>query len=198
MKSNEQQSPVDEFFRQHEAEIPVSYDPENWNQLTALLDSAQPDGTPKIPPTPATSSRLRFRNGKGWWVSGVWVLTITIASWVIWQTAGSSIPENSNGIPVVPSDAPAASPIGGTAIEAKTEAGSKSKTSTSSGVQVLGNQVLVNEKGSAGPNSVSGRDSVNTFFYARDSLLSQPNLALPADSIPAEKPQVKKKKHLFW
>lgn len=81
MKSNKHQSPVDEYFRQREADIPVTYNPDDWAQLAAALDAAA-----KLPPAsaPPPPQARRFRGVKGWWVAGLFLLLLTSA-WVAWE-----------------------------------------------------------------------------------------------------------------
>lgn len=77
MKPNEEKSPVDAYFRQHEADIPVVYDAEHWHQLADRLDAAA------APPLPAAGPKkaARARSRKGWWVTGVLLLALLALRW---------------------------------------------------------------------------------------------------------------------
>ena len=92
----EEQAAVDQYFQQHEADIPVTFNPKHWQQLAATLDSA---ARAEPPLTPSSGTRKPFRAGKGWWVSGVWVLAFLTSAWVLTQYVNSNtVPASGNPV----------------------------------------------------------------------------------------------------
>ena len=104
----ENQIPVDEYFRQREAEIPVTFDPKHWEQLSAALDAAaRPETLPTVTP------RNTPRNIKGWWVSGIWILLLLTSAWIFLQRVDGTVPvpgevfQEQQMAPAVPHQKPA-------------------------------------------------------------------------------------------
>lgn len=59
---------TDDYFRQHEQEIPVSYDPESWKSVAAMLDAH--NGIPAPPPPAPVKIPPAL-----WWVCGLLLLS---------------------------------------------------------------------------------------------------------------------------
>lgn len=59
---------IDDYFRQREQEIPVSYDPESWKSVAAMLDAQ--NGVPAPPPPAAVKIPPAL-----WWVCGLLLLS---------------------------------------------------------------------------------------------------------------------------
>lgn len=199
MKSNEQ-SPVDEYFRQHEAEIPVTFDNQHWSQLAAMLDAAETPGTPGGTVHVSAPRKTRFRGGKGWWAPGIWILAVITAFWLIWQTAGSSAAENSDSR--YPS-AEAPSDIQSVAPKAEKEL---PKPVTGKVAEPV-NGAMPEQDAALPVISAPGaqkQESELTGFgeFARpaaaDSVVTRTFPVVPVDTAVQETKPVKKKKHLFW
>jgi hypothetical protein len=199
MKSNEQ-SPVDEYFRQHEAEIPVTFDNQHWSQLAAMLDAAEtpgaPGGTVNRP-----APRKTFRGGKGWWAPGIWILAVITTFWMIWQTAGSSAAENGDSrYPTVESPADIQSvapkaekelpkPVTGKVAEPVNGAMPERDVALPA-ISAPGAQKQESELTGSGEFT---RPAV------ADSIVTRNLPVVPGDSAVQEtKPVKKTKKHLFW
>lgn len=197
MKSNEHQSPVDEYFRQHEADIPVQYDPNDWAQLAAALDAAQG----KTPPPPQPPRARRFRGVKGWWMTGLWLLLLLPTAWVVWeQVVLRPAPGNVDDLEI----APMPSPESGTLSNDRrlgnpadpVSAGKSTEDAAGSGRKSLAPPLVSDwplAQPAAGPES-----SVSEI--PKPPVDSIRVLAAPLDSANTEKapPAKKKKKHLFW
>lgn len=198
MKSNEQ-SPVDAYFRQHEAEIPVTFDAQHWNQLAALLDAAESPDAPGGVAQPVAPRKTRFRGGKGWWASGIWILAVTTIFWLIWQTAGSSAAENgSSYYPTVetPADVQSVVPVPEKELP-KPVTGNVAEPAN--GAMSEQNDALPATSG----RGVQQQESELTGFgeYTRpavDSIVTRTSPIAPVDSAVQETKPVRKKKHLFW
>jgi len=90
-------SRVDAYFRQNAEDIPVTFDPANWNALAAALDAAAGNPTKTLVHRP---NRL----GKCWWVSGVFLLALS-GAWWIWQAPlNASAPDVHNEVGMLPFD----------------------------------------------------------------------------------------------
>lgn len=188
---------VDEYVRQREPEIPVTFDPEDWNRLAAELDAAavpQPERT--VPPLPAPKPKS-FRGVKGWWVSGIWVLALLGTTWVLWQRVG-----HTHAVSEMPIEAekpetevlePA--PSGTTSPSAKSSGAALAPSAPAdqgerpAGAEHARDASVVPSDLSEGAAQPEGADLNQT---AADSTHRLP--AFPADSARTEK----KKKHLFW
>lgn len=59
---------TDDYFRQHEQEIPVSYDPESWKSVAAMLDAH--NGIPAPPPPAPVKIPPAL-----WWACGLLLLS---------------------------------------------------------------------------------------------------------------------------
>jgi hypothetical protein len=193
MKSNEQ-SPVDEYFRQHEAEIPVPFDDRHWSQLAAMLDAAETPGVPGGTGKVAAPRKNRFRGGKGWWASGIWILAVMTAFWIIWQTTGNNAAENGRVFPAQPETSvgsPAGSPgeipqkagNDGLSQQEKKPAAKSDESQSGYNDPAPGTEnIMIDPIDSAGMRGIPSGDAP----------------VMPADSVPVETKPVKKKKHLFW
>ena len=62
---------TDDYFRQHEQEIPVSYDPESWKSVAAMLDAH--NGIPAPPPPAPVKIPPAL-----WWVCGLLLLSLCL------------------------------------------------------------------------------------------------------------------------
>lgn len=195
MKSNEQQSPVDEYFRQRESGIPVTYNPEDWSHLATMLDSAESPDTPALQAPPR---KTRFRGGKGWWASGIWIVSVTSLFWIIWQTSGNSAAEPHQHIPAT-AETVADAPGGVVPVrenENKTfgHSGSLGERGASANKPAPAAAIEPIPK----PES-SGETGKVILPSPADSFSTHQAPFTPLDSISQEiKPEKKKKKHLFW
>lgn len=192
MKSNKHQTPVDEYFRQREADIPVTYNPDDWAQLAAALDAAA-----KLPPVPGTPAppppqARRFRGVKGWWVAGLFLLLLTSA-WVAWEqglpgrpaaispAAATPAPGSTTG--AAPEQAPAPAPAPVPVLETP----SKGPAPALALPPATGPAAAATAPG-AGPNEPEAAlprvDTLSTSVAPQDTT--------------KVKPVQKKKKNLFW
>ncbi len=203
MKSNELQSPVDQYFRQQEAEIPVIYNPEHWSQLAELLDASKPDKVPELTAQPQAQHHPRNHRGKAWWVSGIWMLLLTLVSSTFWQNTSRDLTKN-YGLSI--------SPMPKTPMEIHPEAWnvlpkielvnngkSQSQSIPFYAVERAAHTTPFPEPGKMVEYASEPRDSVETGAEGiADSLLKRPMVTLPRDSISVSPKAVKKKKYLFW
>ncbi len=200
MKSNEQ-SPVDEYFRQHEAEIPVTFDDRHWSQLAAMLDAAETPGTPGGMVQESAPRKTRFRGGKGWWAPGIWILAVITAFWLIWQTAGSSAAEN-GGSRYPASEAP--SDFQSVAPKAEKELPKPVTGKVAEPANGLMPEQDVALPAISAPGAQKQESELTgSGELARpavaDSIVTRNLPAVPGDSAVQEtKPVKKTKKHLFW
>ena len=191
----EEQTWVDDHFRRHEADIPVTFDPKHWEQLTAALDHATRPGTPISPPSSSpTAGNKPFGKIKGWWVSGVWVLLFLSSAWVLWQRtqvaepvppAIDSTSETPQATPAPPVPAPPPVPSVSGAAE------KPGSTQSAHGAMETTREIPAENPVHSTPAPKS------EIPPAADSLrMLQPAPAdSPPDTLSAGK---RKKKHLFW
>lgn len=190
----EEQTWVDDHFRRHEADIPVTFDPKHWEQLAAALDHATRPGTPFPRPSSPTAGNKPFGKIKGWWVSGVWVLLFLSSAWVLWQRtqvaepvppAIDSTSETPQATPAPPVPAPPPVPsVSGAAEKPGTTQPEHKAAETTREIPA--------------ENPVHGTPAPKSEIPpATDSLrILQPAPAdSPADTMSTGK---RKKKHLFW
>lgn len=196
MKSNEQQSPVDEYFRQRENEIPVAFNPDDWSRLAAMLDAAEKTDAPGLPQAPAEKSP---RGRKGWWVSGVWILALVTVCWVTWQMAGNAVAET--GIPT-----PAGAETGLKEYNEVPEAEKKAtpeqektgKTNRTSGTGSAGETPDVPVPLTGTETETLAPAAPDMPAQAADSMSFRKLPVPPVDSAATPVKPEKKKKHLFW
>ncbi len=189
MKSNEYPSPVDEYFRQHEGEIPVTYDPEHWDRLATALDNAQP-AAPDTPALRKPSRPRRFRGGKGWWVSGIWLLAISTAIWLVWQQANSSIPRP---------DLIQSETITGPVQQAPKSPAPTSADSRQTAVTDAGNPPAASPAPALPtPETAAPETTPTAVLQPTDSTAIHPAPEVRKDSLRTEQKPVRKKKNLFW
>ncbi len=183
----ENQIPVDDYFRQREAEIPVVFDPKHWEQLSATLDAAaRPETAPTI------TSRTRSRNIKGWWVSGVWILALMTSAWIFLQRGDGAVPvpgeafQEQQTAPVAPHPEPASAQpaVSGTSGEINVRKQQFNKKNPGPGA--IGENPIPAETGRTG--ATPRRDTTHN--------LPAISPAPPMDSV-STAPK-KKKKHIFW
>jgi len=199
MKSNEQ-SPVDEYFRQHEAEIPVTFDDRHWSQLAAMLDAAETPGAPGGTVQVSAPRKTRFRGGKGWWAPGIWILAVITAFWLIWQTAGSSAAENGDSrYPTAesPADIQSVAPKAEKELP-KPEAGNVAEPANGAMSEQDAALPGTSAPGPQTPESELTGSGEFTLPAATDSIAARTFPVVPADTAVQETKPVKKKKHLFW
>jgi len=165
---------TDDYFRQHEQEIPVSYDPESWKSVAAMLDAH--NGTPAPPPPAPVKIPPAL-----WWVCGLLLLSTLFVKLSYQPQEKAPAPvqsvenqtEDANTIPPVEVAKPA--------IQKQNLPATKNSGSTAppAPAQIEKNiQPVVTPVGS-------------------DSLKGL-SLPVQTDSTTLLKKPVKKKKHLFW
>jgi hypothetical protein len=198
MKSNEQ-SPVDAYFRQHEAEIPVTFDAQHWNQLAALLDAAETPDVPGGAAKPVAPRKTRFRDGKGWWASGIWILVVMTAFWMTWQTTGNSAAENGDSrypTDQTPADVQSVSPVPEKELP-KPAAGNVAEPANGAMPEQHDALPATGGRGDQQQESeLTGSGALTR--PAVDSIVTRTSPAAPVDSTIQETKPAKKKKHLFW
>ena len=193
MKLNKHQSPVDEYFRQREADIPVTYNPDDWAELAAALDAAAKlppaSGAPASAPPPPQARR--FRGVKGWWVAGLFLLLLTSA-WVAWEqglpgraaytspATTTSAPGATTGTAIEQAPAPVPAPAPVLEMPSKVPAPAPALPPANAPAATTAPDASPNEPTSALPMV----DTLSTSVA-------------PQDTIHA-KPVQKKKKNLFW
>lgn len=166
---------IDDYFRQHEQEIPVSYDPESWKSVAAMLD-AQNDSPAPEPPVPVRIPPAL------WWVCGLLLLS-TLFVKLSYQPQEKA--------PVTPVQS----------LENQTES---LISAPPADVQKPGIQKQslpagkINGKVSEqAPGSSANASQPEITTVRADTLKSLPVPASPDTTLLLKKP-VKKKKHLFW
>lgn len=183
----EEQTWVDDHFRRHEADIPVTFDPKHWEQLAVALDEATRPENPIPPPSPA--GRKPSGKIKGWWVSGVCALLLLSSAWVLWQRTQVAAPV----VPAVNST-PEKPPPAGSAAPAPPVSGAAEETGTT----LPKHQELEFTRNSSAENSAQPTPDPNSEpLPTADTLqrhLPAPGIT-PVDTTSTGK---KKKKHLFW
>jgi hypothetical protein len=203
MKKQEH-TPVDDYIRQREADIPVIFDPEDWNRLAAALDAAAAAKPERVSPPPAPKTKT-FRGVKGWWVSGVWLLALLTSTWMLWQGIGDARPASD---PRLGEDThthlpEAATPTNeaGNLLGTPPVSGAAEKTGADRASQQpdteayppnAHNDALLPAGTSDNPVPQAGMDAKKETGMGADS--AHIRRMLPVDSTVTEK----KKKHLFW
>jgi len=172
-------SRVDAYFRQNAEDIPVTFDPANWNALAAALDAAAGNPTKTLVHRP---NRL----GKGWWVSGIFLLLLGAAWWTRQGAVINAFQPASQG-------------------NTKTIRLDSEQLATPERAQpalpVLTNKILLQKTGLK-PEKVSATSAEKYDLPAAtiapiDTTIASQNAGLPTNDslkiLPA-----KKKKHIFW
>lgn len=207
MKTNHKQenpAPVDAFFRQHADDIPVVFDPAHWEALAATLDAAG-SGTPG---NELETRRFRKRIGKGWWVSGMLLLSILVAWWA-WQTNGSA--QAGSASPNFPNTMLNQTQHPSGAHTPMTGAVQNQAPGAPAGIQQDNQQTVENQRTQApkaapapafsDPQVVVGEEingMIPAASTADSTALRQTDLPAAKDSTAAQKKLLKRKKHLFW
>lgn len=188
----EEQTWVDDHFRRHETDIPVTFDPKHWEQLAAALDEVtRPEG---LVPPPSPAGRKPSGKIKGWWVSGVCALLLLSSAWVLWQrtqVAAPVVPAINSASEKPQPDMPApavsalpASPVSGTAEKPETTVHEHQEAES---IQEIPAENLEHRAPASNNEILPAADSV------QKQLTTPANT--PADTVSTGK---KKKKHLFW
>jgi len=203
MKKQEHTS-IDDYIRQREADIPVVFDPEDWNRLAAALDTASATKPERLPPPPAPKTKT-FRGVKGWWVSGVWLLALLTSTWLLWQGIGDARPASDTrlgeDVPIhLPeTSAPASKanqtfgtpPVSGAAEKTGADRANQ-QPNTEANQPNTHNDTALPAGTLENAMQQAGMDVKTETGIGTDSVRMRP--ALPIDSTVTEK----KKKHLFW
>ncbi|NUO02418.1 MAG: hypothetical protein HUU01_17570 [Saprospiraceae bacterium] len=203
-----EQHPVDAYFREQEAKIPVAFDPAHWNALQAMLDEVNPGSTP-VPGTRVSDLSPNLTNSAftrffGALLIFVFLAAVPSANPAPRQTRGAVAPELSGfpetgpyntGQVSIPGTRDTETRTGGTQTPANPAATPKQPQ--------LGWPLLP----AATYTTPTGTDTVSHHFYVPavlppdslyrqiDSLSIRKGLRAVQDSMAAQK---KKKKHLFW
>lgn len=201
-----EQHPVDAYFREQEAGIPVAFNPAHWDSLQAILDQANPDSVPAsgtrvsdVTSNAAKPSLARF-------LSAVFIFVFLAA-------VPSANPANRQATLPSAQDLSATPEIG---TNGNTQSSSFSKTPdeqmrSGEGTQASSGSKQTSPEWSLLPAPATtlpmGMDTVGRQFHSlgslpldslyrqTDSLSIQKGLRAAQDSIAEQK---KKKKHLFW
>ena len=176
---------IDDYFRQHEAEIPVTFNPKHWEQLAAALGDTARD----IPPPPPSTAQKNFFRTKTWWVFGLGFLLFAV-----WVSLYPSDNLNSNAEQTI-SEPSSVSPPADTNWE-----------NQSSSPDPVPHIRIKPDRGSKALPEPKAQDPESNSQEAKTSTILNPDSILqnfdlqpiaPQDSI-APKPLKKKKKGLFW
>lgn len=178
---------IDDYFRQHEPEIPVTFNPKHWEQLAAALGDAARD----IPPPPPSTTRKHFFRTKAWWVFGLGFLLFTV-----WVSLHPSDNLNSSAEKTI-SEPSSVSPPADTNWENQSLVSAPNPVPQIRVKPDRGFKALPGPQAQA-PESNSQEAKTSTILKS-DSIFQNFDLQpiAPQDSI-APKPLKKKKKGLFW
>lgn len=182
---------VDDYFRQGAEEIPVVFDAAHWESLASALDAAQQ------PEKTITVKRSRPRLGKGWWVSGIFVLSLMVAWWT-WQSRAAAemeIKDDNYRIQNAPSTEAVISP---------SDLGPDKQDTREIPINLPsgnpnGQPISPAKKQNNGDNTPAQTEAQVLQPLSSDStLFLQKTAEQPKDSLSAVPKTPKKKKNLFW
>lgn len=178
---------IDDYFRQHEAEIPVTFNPKHWEQLAAALG----DTARNTPPPPPSTTQKNFLRTKAWWFFGSGFLLFAV--WVLLypsdnlnSNAEQTISEPSSVLPPADTNwenqnlAPAPNP--GPHIRTKPDRWTKAFP----------------EQKAQDPESNSQEAKTSTILKSDSAFQNFDLQPVAAQDSIAPKPLKKKKKGLFW
>lgn len=178
---------IDEYFRQHEAEVPIVFDQAHWHQLSAALDAA-----PSRPQTPAPTTPTKWQTVHLWVIATLTGLLI-LAIYLLLQGPKPA------PAPQVTPPAPATSNSPELPRDGLSEAKNRRDQENSQTQSRLETPASFVPASGADAPAPSGEKMP----LAKDSVNQRPILqpiVPPADSSTAKPtaPIKKKKRHLFW
>lgn len=178
---------IDEYFRQHEAEVPIVFDQAHWQQLSAALDAAH-----SRPQAPAPTAPTKWQTTH-LWITATLAGLLILAIYLLLQ--GPNPAPTPQATPPAPATSNSPEPPRDSLAETQNR---RDQTDRQTKGQLETPASFVPASGAGAP-----APSGEKMPLAKDSVNQRPVLqpmVPPADSSTAQPttPIKKKKKHLFW